>query len=1532
MNKDTALLNAVGANIELLNAAANGNLAHLCNLLKDGANVNYSNSKKQSALMLALSNGRYEVAEYLINYNGTNLNAVDKLGKSVFAYAAIYGDLATITEIVAKFGAIGEQLLLQQLTNVDKDGKSALMFAAANTNDCTVANYLLELYINKRRDINICDNDSRSLLFHACKNGRIDLVDILLGYGAEIDNKDTGERTAFITAVIHNHIRIVELLHRRGADINCPDGAGKTALIHAASSGHIDIIDWLLYNGSNIHHLDKNDKSAVYYAWKKKYNRAVEMLYYAGAVLYTKADDSSQQVAIKTKLCKHWKDTGTCKYGAGCLFVHAEVVSPWDEISLPCKYWKEGDCPFGNSCAFIHEEGIIEYGKGIVEYEQLLPLAFRDLSEVKCVNTAARFFFMLTLEARQYSISWVHFYKLVELSFKVQKNVITSKMLFDAAQIHTSIIHDTAILFMGNGICISQHIFANFPILLQGIESEECRSGLVYHILAHFYMLCFTSMEIQEIVSLHITSAEQISITLAEQIELLNFKKVLSLILHVTPNLNKDVCCIVARLLVIGNAYRGNPSIDKRGYIKACSSIFNSIIGEKEEVVQSEEVQSEEVQSEEVPKGTLSNPFKCIEDGGDILNIATNCRFLPVALLGPGQGSSSQESSSQGSSSQAFIEVSLSNGIYIWGSSGLSVPEKETVVEQIINHILEYRQWSVGFYKYLKDQDRKFNGSEISTNIDKYFKVVCHGVGHTFSTLFINGGNICKCFPDLEFDKLIDNTQAPPSTKCINISDLHLSHYLFLEDVGELMDYWERIYPNVKINISPDFNKMDICYTDTESLESFQSFLSEGRDLFSKKLLLCSKEYSARDVDKLDKEQLKLLSYHCKVCLIKCKNNTLVRSLYPSNIKKFEKKLEDPSKFLEYLKLKNKEICDVYVDASNIIIGASINADRREDPEIMLDFTNTILVVGGGRNMDRVYVAGSSRDISEQQPLEGNGVWSRWGANSEICIKKRLSDKNGKQHEEGVDELLHNKILEDIDKGGTMLLLSGDGNDNNGNTTFPDIIMQVLDTNIWTVELWCWKRNISSNWIKLANRYKDTFSIHYLDDYRHAVTYKNRAIRAGSAAVTVPKAAVTVPKAAITVPKAAVTVPKAAVTVPKSAVTVLKAAASKSSASKVGISAPKAEAVSKVVRFADSVKVEAVSKVVRFADSVKAVSKVGPTVSKVEVVSNADAVVSNADDVITIEYVIMKLYEFLVKNEIFEMRASELGNFYKSHPECKKLYQAKTKAKKFYSDPLAQQYLLWKDDAIGGKEIICAVINDKTCDIAADRQCKYNKISAMEDVEGFTCALHSFILGRGGSMDAAALSMFYHHHRKDHPEYAKIYKRLKKNNESLPCKMLLWKNDPSAPGMEIIYALGEDGNIIKSMQISPQMHIQAAIPMNEEEDYGNYDWTVDEAPNPIRLQLIADFDFDSCANCVQLNNYAHYLYTVPKDYNKAETVFLHALSIEGDNVILLCNYGHLLILMQRVSDAYQIFQKALAIDRSNIDVLANIEYCNKIMA
>ena len=1505
MNKDITDANSVtdansatDANSELLNAAADGNLVRVCDLLKDGANVNYANSKKQSALMLALSNSKYEVVEYFINYNGTNLNAVDKLGKSVFAYAAIYGDLATITKIVEKFRAIGERLLLQHLTSVDKDGKSALMFAAANTNDCTVANYLLELYRNGRRDLNICDNDNRSLLFHACKNGRIDLVDILLGYGAEIGNKDTGGRTVVIVAVIHNHIRIVELLYIRGADINYPDDAGKTPLIHAASSGYIDIIDWLLYNGSNIHHIDKNGKSAVEYARKKKYNRVVEMLDYAGAVLYTKADDSSQPVAIKTKLCKHWTDTGVCKYGEGCLFIHAEAVSPWDEISRHCKYWKEGPCPFGALCLFTHEEGIIEYDND----EQLLPLAiplalplalplaFRDLSEVKCVNTAARFFFMLTLEARQYSISWVHFYKLVELSFKVQKNVITSKMLSDAVKIHTSIIQDTAILFRENGICISQHIFANFPILLQGIESEECRSGLVYHILAHFYMLCFTSMEIQEIVSSHVASAEQIAIapaeqiaiTPAEQIELLNFKKVLLLILHVTPNLNKDVCCIVARLLVIGNAYRGNPSIDKRGYIKACSSIFNSITGEKKAVqseeVQSEAVQSEAVQSEEVPKGTLSDPFKCIEDGGDILNIATNCRFLPVALLRPGQWSSSQ----------AFIEVSLSNGIYIWGSSGLSVPEKETVVEQIINHILEYRQWAVGFYKYLKDQDRKFNGSEISTNIDKYFKIVCHSAGHNFSTLFINGGNICKCFPDLEFDKLIDNTQAPPSTKCINISDLNLSHYLFLEDVGELIDYWESIYPNVKINISSDFNKMDICYTDTESLESFQSFLSEGRDLFSKKLLLCSKEYSAKDVDKLDKEQLKLLSYHCKVCLIKCKNNnTLVRSLYPSNIKKFEKKLEDPSEFLEYLKLINKESnLYAYVDASNIIIGASINADGKEDPEIMLNFTDTIGAVGGGRNIDRVYVAGSSRDISEQ-PLEGNGVWDRWGTNSEICIKKRLSDKNGKQHEEGVDELLHNKILEDIDKGGTMLLLSGDGNDNNGNTTFPDIVMQVLDTNRWNVELWCWKRNISSNWIKLANRYKDTFSIHYLDDYRHAVTYKNRAIRAGSAAVS--KAAVTVPKAAINVPKAAVTVSKAAITVPKAAGT-----------------------VPKVVRFADSVKVEAA--VVSNVDA--------------DAVSNADA-----DGVITIEYVIMKLYEFLVKNEIFEMKASELGNFYKSYPECKKLYQAKTKAKKFYSEPLAQQYLLWKDDdAIGGKGIICAVINDKACDIAADRQCEYNKISAMKDVEEFAHALHSFILGRGGSMDAAALSMFYHHHRKDHPEYAKIYKRLKKNNESLPCKMLLWKNDPSAPGMEIIYALGEDGNIIKSMQISPQMHIQAAIPMNEEEGYGDYDWTVDEAPNPIRLQLIADFDFDSCANCVQLNNYAHYLYTVSKDYSKAETVFLHALSIEDDNVILLCNYGHLLILMQRVADAYQIFQKALAIDPSNIDILANIEYCNKIIS
>lgn len=89
--------------------------------------------------------------------------------------------------------------------------------------------------------------------------------------------------------------------------------------------------------------------------------------------------------------------------------------------------------------------------------------------------------------------------------------------------------------------------------------------------------------------------------------------------------------------------------------------------------------------------------------------------------------------------------------------------------------------------------------------------------------------------------------------------------------------------------------------------------------------------------------------------------------------------------------------------------------------------------------------------------------------------------------EQGVDEILHLKILEsivDTDEPGTMVLATGDA----AQAEYSDGFMRMAERALkkgWTVELVSWSKNISALYTKRAwtEAWGDRFKIIYLDDY-----------------------------------------------------------------------------------------------------------------------------------------------------------------------------------------------------------------------------------------------------------------------------------------------------------------------------------------------------------------------------------------------------------------------------------------------------------------
>lgn len=206
-----------------------------------------------------------------------------------------------------------------KLRGYDFDEKS--FFAAAQARDPLAINAFFDAGINP----NAQNSDGRTVLISAAARGEIDVVNLLLSRGVDVNVKDNRGYTALAHALEARYQEVEEALLKRpeldpnvggllgrpvllayvwrdnqkaterllalGANVNLEDKDGDTALHGAAETGNVEIIRMLLDKGANINAKNKQGGTPLMWAAVFGNDDAVRLLLSRGANASLKDND-----------------------------------------------------------------------------------------------------------------------------------------------------------------------------------------------------------------------------------------------------------------------------------------------------------------------------------------------------------------------------------------------------------------------------------------------------------------------------------------------------------------------------------------------------------------------------------------------------------------------------------------------------------------------------------------------------------------------------------------------------------------------------------------------------------------------------------------------------------------------------------------------------------------------------------------------------------------------------------------------------------------------------------------------------------------------------------------------------------------------------------------------------------------------------------------------------------------------------------------------------------------------------------------
>lgn len=207
-------------------------------------------------LSACLSDGQADKADLVLDLlnHGADPNAFSGEGESALYLAAVSGS----AEVV--------RLLLHSGAHVDielKEGERTTPLQAAASVGHLVAVDVIDALLGAGAQVNIADVNGWAALHHAVHSNCLEAIQVLLQHGADLEAKNKLLQTPLSIAAINDHTEAARLLAERGANLEVHSAMGWTPLHWTAVLNSVSTAIELLKQGCDSESLSANEETAL---------------------------------------------------------------------------------------------------------------------------------------------------------------------------------------------------------------------------------------------------------------------------------------------------------------------------------------------------------------------------------------------------------------------------------------------------------------------------------------------------------------------------------------------------------------------------------------------------------------------------------------------------------------------------------------------------------------------------------------------------------------------------------------------------------------------------------------------------------------------------------------------------------------------------------------------------------------------------------------------------------------------------------------------------------------------------------------------------------------------------------------------------------------------------------------------------------------------------------------------------------------------------------------------------------------------